>query len=1222
MASTFISKYHIALCREAHVKLNFKNISLKNIAYFLTALLILFLVIALLMLFTIKNHINTSYAAWQAFQERVIEKKLDLDKIDSNLGYGGMIHNFKNYVLRGEDKYYKEALKNIDNSKQAISAYLAVQHTGEEAIYLETVRQMLDYYQRGLHEDKKIVGQKKSITEIDNVFRFDHASSQLALKKLKHYIAERTKAERKKLEQSLVTVGNYAVIALWIIIICGLVLGALFIYVLTKLIIRPFQATIKTADNISLGNYAISDEITGFREARLLRETFLNMIQMIERQIREQTQLAEISGKLAKQTDLDGLASLVTATLAEWVDAKCIALFFKKEKDSSSKETSKLYLFATYAYKKRKNIDTDVKPGEGLVGQCMIEKKPIILTQVPEDYIHIQSSLGEKVAKSIYVLPILFNDELLGVIELASLGDFSQEQQDFLEILMGSLALYINNLRSATAVKEALQKSNTLNEELQTQQEELRVSNEKLEEKTRVLKESEEELRAQSEELRVMNEELEEKTERLEQQKNELEVAQKDLRERAEELALSSKYKSEFLANMSHELRTPLNSLLILSKKLSDNKEGNLTEKQVKSASVIYRGGQDLLTLINDILDLSKVEAGKMQLEVAPCDISSICENLDNQFKPLITEKGLAFKLDIGQEIPKQFESDEQRIIQVLRNFISNAFKFTEEGSVTIRVSHPDKPMVLGGETLEPNKIISWSVIDTGIGIPKDKQRLIFEAFQQAEGSTSRKYGGTGLGLAISRAMTQLMGGDITLESEEGKGSIFSLSLPLSPSENNASKQTQAKKEPVSGEVSADIIEKQPASSVVNSQLHQEAKPVSYTGKLKLLVVEDDVDFRDVIAEFADDKEYEVLKASTGREALEIAKRERPSAIVLDLGLPDMDGVKVLEQLKDDLETRHIPVHVISGRDEDLKLMNQGAIGYLKKPATEDSLSEVFNKFESVMQSGIKTVLLVEDDKDSQLSINELIDSDKIDIHSESDAQGALSYIDTHSVGCIILDLNLPDMTGFELLEILHEKYDVLPPIVIYTGRELSREEHDKLQRYTSSIVVKGVNSPDRLLDEVTLFLHSVETDLSNKSRKVIKMLHSGDETLSDKKILLVDDDMRNVFALSSELEEYNLNVVIASNGQQALEKLNETENNDIKLILMDVMMPVMDGFTAMEHIRNDTKFKELPIIALTAKAMPGDKEKCLQAGASDYIAKPIDVDQLVSMMKVWMPKS
>ncbi len=941
-----------------------------------------------------------------------------------------------------------------------------------------------------------------------------------------------------------------------------------------------------------------------------------------EQRIWIKTNTARIIGLSQGQHDLSALMQTVINELSNTLKAGFGAFYMIEDFDKESSDQI-LKLFASFAYSKRKSISNSFKLGEGLVGQCALERKIISITDVPEEYIHITSGLGSETPKQVIVSPIFHENLIIGVVELATFTPFSDGDCEVINEVSRGLGVIISNVLAHEKTQKLLEESQGMTEklkeqqeELQTQQEELKASNEELEEKANSLQASEEELRTQSEELRVINEEMAEKTQRLEKQNKEIQATREELEQRAKDLALSSKYKSEFLANVSHELRTPLNSLLILSKKLADNKEGNLNNKQVESARVIYGGGKDLLNLINDILDLSKVEAGKMQIEMTEFNIQSLCDDIRQQMDHVAEESDLQFKIEIDNGVPVSIFSDKLRLTQILRNFLSNAFKFTEKGSVLLRIGLPSTNVSLSGHVYSNDDSVVFSVIDTGIGIPKDKQQEIFEAFQQAEGSTTRKYGGTGLGLAISRAMTDLLGGSIELESIEGQGSRFSIYLPIGERGALATDKVIST-DKVTVTDSSETIEVKPEIQDVNISTSQ--IPELDPNKPTLLVVEDDVAFANIIKDFAEEQKYQCVTSSSGREAIAMAKQIKPSAIVLDLGLPDVDGTIVLSTLKDNPETKDIPVHVISGREESPDILKKGAIGYLKKPADEDALKEVFDRIHQAEGADIKSVLVVEDDLTSQSAIKTLLENKDAEVVTVSNSEAAINQITNNDFDCVILDLNLKTESGFDLLDKLDSSIDQMPNIVIYTGRELSEDEHARLQKYTSSIVVKGSDAPERLLDEVTLFLYSVDQKSGGNSHSTINMINKGNESLVGKKVLLVDDDMRNVYALSSELEDYDMQVIIATNGKLALDKINEEANID--LVLMDIMMPVMDGYEAMKEIRKDSKFKTLPIIALTAKAMSGDREKCIAAGASDYITKPIDTDQLLSMMKVWLSK-
>ncbi|MDF1760745.1 MAG: response regulator [Coxiellaceae bacterium] len=936
-------------------------------------------------------------------------------------------------------------------------------------------------------------------------------------------------------------------------------------------------------------------------------------------QVWVKSQVAKITQSMQGVRNLQQLIESVIKQLSTTLRAGVGTFYFKTGETTDGSFT--LRLLGTYAYMDRKGLSHEFKVGEGIVGQCAQEKSTIVISDIPDGYVEITSGCGKQKPKYIIAVPVLHESEVMGVMEFAAFELFNKEQREIVKNVAENIGIIINNVLSQQRTEELLEESQSMTEELQSQQEELKASNEELEEKTKVLKESEEELKASSEELQAANEELEEKSERLKAQnadiaqKNvEVEEARDEVEQRAKDLALASKYKSEFLANMSHELRTPLNSLLILSKDLENNKVGNLTDKQIESAKVIHEGGQDLLTLINDILDLSKVESGKLQLDVSTVDIQAFLNSMKTQFDPIVREKGLSFSIDVLPGLVQSFETDEQRLSQIIKNLCFNAVKFTESGSVKVSVS----PM--------KNDKIAFSVIDTGIGITVDKQREIFEAFQQGDGSTNRNYGGTGLGLAISRAMAELLGGEIVLRSQLGEGSNFTLVLPQVAAARDQQDNDVEQHDIIETHAESTANERQESNKqiivdekeVVAVFIEDDRENITLDTK-SVLVIEDDIDFAKIMQNIAKEKGYLTLCAGDGHSGLTLAKQFKPSAIVLDIGLPDVNGLQVLEQLKFDLDTRHIPIHVVSANEESPEFKQKGAIGYLLKPAQADSLSIIFEKIESVLDDRIKNVLVVEDDEKSHFAIASLIDSDKVQIDKAFNGQDATDKILSNTYDCIILDLCLPDISGFELLKQLKQNNIDVPPVIVYTGRELDEEEHNELRRYANSIVLKGAESPERLLDEVSLFLHSVESDLPDKQKQVIQMLHNSEKLLLNRRVLLVDDDVRNVFALSSTLEDYGLDIIVASNGRVALDKLNEEKN--IELVIMDIMMPVMDGYEAMQKIRQQDKYTDLPIIALTAKAMTGDRAKCIEAGANDYITKPVDVEKLVSMIKVWLFK-
>ncbi len=890
----------------------------------------------------------------------------------------------------------------------------------------------------------------------------------------------------------------------------------------------------------------------------------------------------------------------------------------------------KLCLIASCAYTKRKNIANEFQLGEGLVGQAALEKKMIILNNIPDDYMVIQSGTGESKPKNLLILPCIFNENVNVVVELASIHEFTDVELDLLTMAGNSIAINVNSAETRTNLQQLLNKTQLQAIQLQTQQEELMGSNEELEEKTnslelqtKKLKASEEELKSQQEELMAINEELEEKTQSLEKQKSiisqsneELELARLDLEKKARELEITSKYKSEFLANMSHELRTPLNSLLILSQDLSNNSSGNLNQDQLDSVEIIHDSGNDLLKLINEILDLSKIEAGKMSLHADIIEIQELSDNIRKSFNHLAEEQGLQFNIQIEDSSPETIISDRQRLEQILRNLLSNAIKFTHHGSVTLSIYRPPTSLKLSHSNLFPSTSLAFAVEDTGIGIPDHKQLEIFEAFQQVDGSTSRQFGGTGLGLSISRELVKLLGGEIQLESQEGKGSSFYLYIPEKITiEEKDSKYTRDNER-----LSRDENRIRPETiNNIPSPIEDDREDIA-SGDMLILVVEDDDKFAKLLKDFCHDRNLKFIHAADGETGYKLAKLHSPAAIILDINLPVMDGWNVLVNLKENSKTRHIPVHMMSVHDESIEAFQKGAIGYLKKPVNKNQLNSAFQKIEYLISKQVKELLIIEDDENMCKSIKTLIGNSDVKIKSVNTGKDAVYELKNHSYDCLILDLGLPDMSGFELLKKLKKTASIdIPPIIVYTGKELSEAEEYELEQYASSIVIKGVKSQERLLDETALFLHRIVDKLPERKKQMISQLHDQDFLLQEKKALLVDDDMRNVFAIAKILEEKNMSVIKAANGQKALEVLEE--NPDIDIILMDIMMPIMDGYEAMKRIKSDNDLKKIPIIALTAKAMKEDSQKCIDAGANDYIAKPVNIDRLLSLMRVWLYK-
>jgi CheY-like chemotaxis protein/signal transduction histidine kinase/HAMP domain-containing protein len=933
------------------------------------------------------------------------------------------------------------------------------------------------------------------------------------------------------------------------------------------------------------------------------------------------TGINKLNDEMRGDQDLKTLCRRIITYIAKYVDAK-MGVFYLMDK-----EDEVLNLTASYAFSNRKSLSNSFKIGEGLVGQAALEQEIITIEEMPEEYFKVSSGLGNAYPKNVMVIPIVFDSQIVAVIELGSLQAFNQNQTEFLKSITENIGISINTSYARTEMQKLLIKTQEQSEELMTQQEELRQSNEELEEQTKALKDSEQQLQQQQEELRVTNEELKERTLALEKQRDdiriknsELEKAQQEVEMKARDLELASRYKSEFLANMSHELRTPLNSILVLSQILSKNKLGNLNEKQIQSAQTIYSSGNSLLSLINEVLDLSKVESGKLELNYEDVYISNFVNEVEDTFKPLASDKGLDFIISVDEQIPKSIETDGLRLHQIIRNLISNAMKFTNQGSVTLDISYPDKRLDLYDDNLSKKNMIAFSVIDTGIGIPKDKQDLIFEAFKQADGTTTRKYGGTGLGLTISKNFAHLLGGEIHLHSEENKGTTFTLLIPLNKEDSQTEEkiivaEPEKKTEHQERKEVAKPLPKPSPKSIEN--VKDDRKSISKGDKF-ILIIEDDPDFSQILYDLAHEKGFKCMIAPNGETGLHYADYYKPDAIILDIGLPGIDGWEVIDRLKENPETRHIPVHFMSGKDKSLEAMKRGAIGFLKKPIGLDDINKAFSDIENVISKPLKKVIVVEDDKIMRSSIEELIGAKDVITTSVDSGKNAIELLKEESFDCMILDLGLKDMSGEELLKKLgkDKKYANMP-VIIYTGKDLTREEEENLRKYSDRIIIKGVRSPERLLSETTLFLHKVESELPADKQKMLKDIHKHEDVMKDKKILIVDDDMRNVFALTSLLEERGVKIEVGRNGREGIEKLEAKP--DIDLVIMDIMMPEMNGYEAMEAIRKNQKFRKIPIIALTAKAMQGDKEKCIQAGANDYLTKPIDSDKLISLLRVWL---
>jgi CheY-like chemotaxis protein/CHASE3 domain sensor protein len=899
---------------------------------------------------------------------------------------------------------------------------------------------------------------------------------------------------------------------------------------------------------------------------------------------------------------LERLGDHVLSFLASFLGARVGALYL-------TEGAGVFRRFAGYALATGAGGDV-VRSGDGLIGQSAKESRALRVENVPEGYLPVTSALGHGSPRELLISPAASDGVVHAMVELGFFRTLHPEDLELMNRLSESLGVAIRSSKDRTRLEELLEETQRQGEELQTQQEELRVSNEELEVQARSLKESQAQLEAQQAELEQTNAQLEEQAQILEHQRDELSQAQGVLSDKAADLERANQYKSEFLANMSHELRTPLNSSLILAKILADNRNGNLTAEQIKFAQTISSAGNDLLAIINDILDLSKIEAGKVELAPETVVVARVIDNLVRTFQPVAQNKGLGFSAAVAPQAPERLETDPQRLGQILKNLVSNALKFTESGAVSLRVATGT------GNT------VRFEVKDTGIGISEHQREIIFDAFRQADGSTHRKYGGTGLGLTISRDLARLLGGDISVESTPGEGSIFTLTLPLTYTASNEPRVTPTAAAPV---ISPRPLPRPASIPVVRpAQVEDDSDRLKSDSRL-ILIVEDDPAFATILRDMAHELGFQCIVTHTANDALAAVATYRPKAILLDMNLPDYSGLGVLDQLKRNPQMRHIPVHVVSVADYSQEALAMGAVGYAMKPVKREQLAEALEKLEAKFSQGVRNVLVVEDDERQRESIRQLLQNEDVHITGVRRATDALAKLRETTFDCVVMDLNLPDYSGYELLTKMAEADDVsFPPVIVYTGRSLTHDEEQGLRRFSKSIIIKDARSPERLLDEVTLFLHQVESKLPVERQRMLQAARDRDAALEGRRVLVVEDDVRNIFALSSLLEPKGATIEIARNGREAIEALTRSSvpgAPGVDLVLMDIMMPEMDGHTAMREIRKRPEWKKLPIIALTAKAMKDDQEKCLAAGANDYIAKPLDVEKLLSLIRVWMPK-
>ena len=956
------------------------------------------------------------------------------------------------------------------------------------------------------------------------------------------------------------------------------------------------RAIAEVATAVTKGDLTRSVQVEARGEVAELKDNINTMIGNLrlttDRNTEEdwlKTNLARFTNMLQGQRDLTTVGRMLLSELAPLVGAQHGVIYQAQGEGAAGG----LKLLSAYADDVSNGYSEHLQLGEGLIGQCARDARPMFITEMPKNVVPISSGLFRSPPRNAIVLPVSFEGQVKAVIELASVGAFTDLQMSFLDQLTTSIGIVLNSIEATMQTEGLLKQSQQLATELQTQQRELQQTNEQLEQK--------------AQQLADRNVEVEAKNQEIEQ-------ARRAVEEKASELALTSKYKSEFLANMSHELRTPLNSILILGQQLTENPEGNLSNKQVEFARTIHGAGTDLLNLISDILDLSKIESGTVSVDAEEVYFANILEMMGRPFRHEAENRRLQFDVSIAPDVDRTIITDSKRLQQVLKNLLSNAFKFTAEGGVKLKVSrahsgwNPDHPVLKHAPS-----VVAFEVSDTGIGIPPEKQRIIFEAFQQADAGTSRKYGGTGLGLAISRELANLLGGEIQLRSAPGAGSTFTLYLPLTylggaSSKNSADGFADAPVPPAAQLRLAD----RPAEAIADDRANL------LPGDSVVLIVEDDTHYARVMMDLAKDEGFKVLIAHRGADALALARAHHPTAISLDIFLPDMLGWTVLSQLKQDASTRHIPVQIVTLDEDRHHGLSRGAFAYVQKPTTPEGLENAFARIKVYAKSRRKRLLLVEDNAAERQGVSELLASDDVEIMAADTGAGALMQLRDNSIDCVVLDLKLPDMSGFEVLERIRDDAALCDvPVVVFTGRELSPEEDARLHTMARSVVVKGVESPERLLDETALFLHRVVADLPPGKQRMLERLHSSDEDLMRRTVLLVDDDARNIFALSSVLERRGMEVLTATTGSEAIAVLSS--RSDVAIVLMDIMMPGMDGYETIQVIRSDANFRRLPILALTAKAMKGDREKCLEAGASDYLAKPVNIQQLLSALRMWL---
>jgi CheY-like chemotaxis protein/signal transduction histidine kinase/CHASE3 domain sensor protein len=1121
--------------------------------------------------------------------------------------FAANIHHIQGIEQRVRDsltvvgQFYLGPKEDISRLKQAIGSMQALQ--GQAMLLLQTGHQA---------EARALIQPKEGHPE---------AEAEVAVQKIIDFARNMAASLRTQSKVEREHAINNLSVAMIGLLLLG-ILGAGFI---SRSITRPLELLRKRMASLAQGDLNVEvphqDGATELTAMAHTLQVFKGAAIKMEGQRWIKSNVATLSQVMQAATTREDFAQVLINGLTPLCGGG-VGIFYQANEAGDSLE-----LVASYGLKRHPHLTTVFKLGEGLVGQAVLERKRILLTDIPDEYARIVTGTGEAAPRQILVAPVLSQGRVLAVVEIGTFRPFNEDEEALIEELLGIIALNLEIHERNRHTQELLARTQQQAEELRATEEELRAQSAQLQETNKEirlkslslqeqaeeLRSSEEELRAQREELQAANEELETKSHDLEEQAVFLENAREDADKRALERDTASRYKSEFLSNMSHELRTPLNSLLILSRSLRDNEDGNLTLDQVDSASIIHDSGTALLHLINDILDLSKVEAGKMEVSASDIPLQGLASSLHKRFHLMAMSKGLELSVEIDPGLPQLLHSDSGKVDQIINNLIANAIKFTADGSVSVHLKRPAPSTSLQQLRLAPEAAIDIEVHDTGIGIPATMLESIFNAFEQADGTTSRRYGGTGLGLTISRRLAQLMGGDVRASSAEGSGSVFTLTLPLGVQPPAAQNATAVL--PVPAATPPPLLSPAPATLAVKGIIEDDRLTITPQDEI-ILVIEDDESFARIVRDLSRQRGFKCLVASDGLAGLDLARSFLPTGIVLDIGLPGVDGWTVMEHLKQHPETCSIPVHFLSATDSRQRGLEMGAVGYLTKPVSKKQIIDALDRIRHFSAAGTRRLLLVEDDASTRKSVKVMLNDVNVEIVEESTGEAAIERLRKGEVfDCMILDLGLPGIGGRALLEKCTQEQLAVPPVVIYSGRDLTDEDNLALKEYTDSIVIKGTRAPERLMDEVTLFLHSVQSGVSRTKQAALSPAGETDTGLAGHTVLVVDDDMRNAFALSKVLRAKGLKVLVAQDGHKALSQLNGAPEIDV--VLMDIMMPGMDGYTAIKEIRKQDKFRALPVIALTAKAMVGDREKCIQAGASDYLSKPVDIDALLAALRI-----